>query len=224
MDEKRSEESIFSGESWSQLVGFLEELPRPVKVVVWAAEDGGRFEREAIHLGQGLARRFDVIRFERRERVPDHYHYPVIGLFGLDQEEEVDFGLRLIGLPAGYQINSLVGAVQAVAFRASNLEGRTRIQLSRLPADTRIDLEVFTSAENEAGTLVATLAAGLAVASNQVRTFIIMADVFPNVAMRYSVRNLPHTVINGRVHLEGTVDEEGMLKQIARAVRRGGSQ
>lgn len=219
MDEKRSEESIFAGESWSQLVGFLEKLPRPIKVVVWAAEDGGRFEREAIHLAQSLARRFAVIHFERRERVPEHYHYPVFGLMGLEEEEEIDYRLRLIGLPAGYQINSLVGALQAVAFRASNLEGRTRIQLSRLPEGAGIDLEVLTSAEDEAGALVATLAAGLAVASARVRTFIIMADVFPDVAVRYSVHNLPHTVINGRVHVEGVVDEEGMLKQIARAVR-----
>lgn len=214
-------ESIFAGESWSQLVGFLEELPRPVKLVVWAREDGGRFEQEALHLSRSLAQRFQVLHAERRDRVPNHYHYPVIGVMGLEEEgKERDFGVRIVGLPAGYQINSLVGAIQAVSFRASNLEGLTRIKLSKLPPGARIDLELFTSAENEAGALVATLAAGLAVASPAVRAFIVMADVFPDIARRYSVRNLPHTVINSRVHVEGVLDEEGMLKQIALAVRQ----
>lgn len=223
MSEPSAHDSIFAGESWSQLIGFLEELPRPVKLVVWASEEGGRFEQEALHLARSLAERFDVLHAEQRDRVPNHYHYPVIGFMGLEDEglnleaEEIDFGLRMVGLPAGYQINSLVGAIQAVSFRASNLEGLTRIRLSRLPPQARVDLEVFTAAENEAGVPVATLAAGLAVASSQVRTFVVMADVFPDIAQRYSVRNLPHTVINGRVHVEGILDEEGLLRQMALA-------
>lgn len=217
-------DSIFAGQSWNQLIGFLEQLPRPVKLVVWAREDGGRFEKEALHLAQALAGRFDILHAEEREPVPDHFHYPVIGVMGLDVtdegHEERDFGLRIVGLPAGYQINSLVGAIQAASFRASNLEGLTRIKLSKLPADNPVDIELFTAAENEAGALVATLAAGFAVASPLVRTFIVMADVFPDIARRYSVRSLPHTVINSRVHVEGLLDEESLLKQIAIAVRR----
>lgn len=213
------QDSIFAGESWSQLIGFLEQLPRPVKLVVWAREEGGRFEKEALHLAHSLAARFPILHAEQRAPVPNHYHYPVIGVMGFDGDEERDFGLRLVGLPAGYQINSLVGAIQAVSFRASNLEGLTRIKLGKLPPDVRVDLETFTSAENEAGTLVATLAAGFAVASDQVRAFLVMADVFPDLATRYSVRNLPHTVVNGRVHVEGLLDEESLLRQIALAVR-----
>lgn len=214
-------DTIFSGERWSGLVGFLEKLPRPVKLVVWADAQGGRYEREALNLAQQLADRFDVLQFEKRERVPDHYYYPVIGFMGQDETgEELDFRLRLIGLPAGYQINSLVGAIQAVSFRASNLEGLTRIKLSRISQDDQVDLELFTSAENEAGAVVATLAAGFAVASSRVRTFIIMADMFPELATRYSVRNLPHTVLNGRVHVEGLLDEEALVKQIGIALKR----
>ncbi len=217
---KQPKDAIFAGESWSELIGFLEKLPRPVKLVIWAHEDGGRIEREALHLGRSLAERFEIIQAERRDRVPRHHHYPVIGFMGLDeQQHEIDFGLRMVGLPAGYQINSLVGAIQAVSFRASNLEGLTRIKLSKIPAGANIDLEVFTSAENEAGVLVATLASGLAVASPKVRAFIVMADVFPDIATRYSVRNLPHTVINGRVHIEGLMNEDGILRQIGVALR-----
>ena len=51
------------------------------------------------------------------------------------------------------------------------------------------------------------------------RAFLIAADVFPEAVIRYSIRTLPHTVIDGRVHLQGVTDEEGMVRQIARAVQ-----
>ncbi len=212
--------SIFDHATWGTLDGFLRHLPRTVRLVVWGEEERSIEEREAIRLGEKLAERYDIIRFERRERLPSYSYYPVLAVMLEGEEGGVtDDGIRFIGLPAGYQINSLVGAIQAVSFRASTLEARTRIQLSRMPAGAHIDLEVFSSAGDEEGPLVATLAASLAVASPGVRAFIIAADVFPEAAVRYSVRRLPHTVVDGRIHFQGVTDEEGMVRHIARAVQ-----
>ena len=58
----------------------------------------------------------------------------------------------------------------------------------------------------------------MAVFSPYVRTFVIMTDDFPRAAVRYSVNQLPHTVINGRVHVEGVVEEEELLRYVATAV------
>jgi alkyl hydroperoxide reductase subunit AhpF len=212
--------SIFDHATWGTLDGFLRHLPRAVRLVVWGDAERSVEEREAVRLGEKLAERYDVIHFERRDRLPAYGYYPVLAVMLEGEEgEPVDDGVRFIGLPAGYQINSLVGAIQAVSFRASNLEARTRIQLSRLPLEAQADLEVFSSATDEEGPLVATLAAGLAVASANVRAFIIAADVFPEAAIRYSVRSLPHTVVDGRVHFQGVTDEDGMVRQIVRAVQ-----
>lgn len=214
-----SKRKLFDHATWGTLDGFIRNLPRPVKLVVWGQAEGSIEEREALRLAEQLAERYEIITWEQRPRTPTYPYYPIMGIMGEVDGEKVDDGVRLIGLPAGYQVNGLVGAIQAVSFRASNLEGRTRIQLSRLPAEAQVDLEVLTSAETESGPLAATLAAGLAVASPQVRAFLIAADVFPQAAVRYSARSLPHTVINGRVHFEGVMDEEEALKQIAKAVK-----
>lgn len=213
-----SEQMVFDEETWAQLSGFIEKLPERVKLVVWGFDHQTDQERAAIRLGEALAERFAIIGFENRPRRANYDFWPVIGVMGEDEAgEQVDFRVRFIGHPTGVQINALVGAIQAVSFRASNLEARTRIQLSRL--EERVDLEIFTGPDNEAGVPVATLAAGLAVASRKVRTFIIMAGDFPQAVLRYSVRNLPHTVINGRHHIEGTYDEAEILKYIARAIK-----
>ncbi|MDX1662284.1 MAG: hypothetical protein R3272_00725 [Candidatus Promineifilaceae bacterium] len=214
-DDLRFEEPV-----WEALDGFLKHLPEPVKLVVWAATDGNRYEKEALQLGRRLAHRYEILSLERRDRAPGYPYYPLLGVMREAPEGEVDHRIRFVGVPAGYQINALVGAIQAVSFQAQNLEARTRFQLSRLPEEAEINIEVLTTAVDESGPLVATLAAGIAVASPQVRTFIIMADIFSQALVRYSARTVPHTVINRRVHVSGVFDEAAMLKQIARAVPR----
>lgn len=212
-------QSLFDHATWGTLDGFIRNLPEPVKIVVWGEANRSLGEREALTLGEKLAERYQIVHFEQRPRRENYHYYPVIGIMGLDGGAEIDYGIRLIGLPAGYQINALVGAIQAASFRGSQLAGRTRIQLSRLPEDVRLDIEVFTSAESEEGPLVATLAAGLAAASPRIRAFLIAVDVFPQAALRYSISTLPHTVVDGRVHIQGIVDEEAMLRQIGRSLK-----
>lgn len=136
-------------------------------------------------------------------------------------EEQTDHGVRLIGLPAGYQMTSLIAAIQSVSFQGQSLEPRTRVQLRKMEQahpDARVAIELLTSAEDEAGALVAKVVFGIAVASEAVRTFLVMTDAFPEAATMYSATYLPHTVINKRVHYQGVADEAELLRQIAKAV------
>ncbi|HEX6384293.1 MAG TPA: thioredoxin family protein [Anaerolineae bacterium] len=210
-------EEIFGAETWAELPDFFEKLPEPVHLIVWGDEAASRGEREAARLCQALAGRFDSIDFEVLPRRANYPYYPVIGIMGGRQGEWQDFGLRIIGLPSGYQATSLVAAVQAVSFRGMTLEAITRIELSKLAVD--VDIEVMTTAENEGGPIMAQTVFGLAAASAHVRAFLIMADVFPEAVTRYSINVVPHTVINGRVHIEGVVDEETLLQHMARAIK-----
>lgn len=199
-----------------EIAQFVEQLPEPVKLVVYGDPAGTRDEKEAMRLCSSMAERFSILHYEQRPRRENYPFYPVIAFLRLQDGEEVDYGVRIIGLPAGYQINSVIGLIQAVSFQAQNIEPLTRIQLSRLPKNA--DIEVFGSVDNEASTVMATLSAGFAVASAKVRAFIIMADVFPQATLRYSINRLPHSVINQRVHIEGLVDEAGLLKRIAQSM------
>jgi hypothetical protein len=135
-------------------------------------------------------------------------------------EESTDLGLRIIGLPIGLQMTSLIAAIQAVSFRGQTLEPLTRVKLHRLNAVAQedVNIEVLTSAEDEAGALVAGVVFGAAAAAKRVRAFVVITDFFPGAAVRYSVRYLPHTVINRRVHYEGVLTEDELINQIKLAV------
>lgn len=206
----------FDEETRAALPAFLERLPNPVRVHVWGEPTASTGEREAARLVRSLADQFAQIELTLLPRRANYSYYPVLGIMGVDGEEPVDYGVRLIGLPAGVQMTSLIAAIQAVSFRGATLEARTRLQLRGLQTD--VQLELLSAASDEGGTVAAKTIFGLAVASEHVRSFLIMADVFPEVLWRYSVRHVPHLVINGRFHVDGDMSEQALLQQLASAL------
>lgn len=207
----------FDAETWSLLPGFFDQMPHRVFLSLWADPQASIGEAEAAKLCRALADHFEKIEFGIFPRRINYSFYPVIGAKGLEEDEEIDYGVRIIGLPAGVQLTALIAAIQAVSFRGVTLEPRTRLLLQNLKQDVR--LEILTAADDEAGALMAKTAFGLAVASPHIRSFLIMADVFPEAIDRYSAQRLPHTVINGRHHLEGVLDEESLVRRIAAALK-----
>jgi hypothetical protein len=214
----------FDEETWRQLPDFLGNLPEPVCLHVWGDPTASPVEREAARLAATLAGRFpDKLAYRLLSRGASYPYYPIIGVMAGSAEAAADSGLRIVGLPIGFQMTSLIAAIQAVAFRGQTLEPVTRIKLHRLNEAARetISIEVLTSAEDEAGVVVAKAVFGAAAAAERVRALLIVTDFFPGAVRRYSATRLPHTVINQRVHYQGVLDEEELIRQIALATAGG---
>ncbi len=204
-----------------ELAPYFQELPHPVRIHYWGLEDASPEEKEALHLCRALAERFEKIELRTFSRKASYRYYPVLGFMGIDGGKKMDYGVRIIGLPNGYQLTALITAIQAVSFRGVTLEPLTRIKLHKLETD--ITLEIITADSDEYGGIVAKTAFGLAVASEKVRAFLIMSNMFPEAAIQNSAYTLPHLVVNGRVHLSGAADEETILKHIALAAQQAKS-
>lgn len=237
----------FDAATWAELPSFFERLPTPITLTLWADPAASLAEREAVRLCRTLTDEFAMLHFQLHPRRENYPYYPVIGVFGRVEEAEeigdwrlesrelesgrvehtaevngVDYGVRLIGLPVGYQMTSLIAAIQVVSFQAQTLEPLTRIKLRQLEQRLEQDLtiEILATAAEEGAAIVAKHAFGFAVACPRIRTFLIMADAFPEAAVRFSARHFPHTIINGRHHISGVVDEAGLLAQVIRATER----
>lgn len=199
------------------LAEFLQELPNPVRIYCWGLKDASPEEGEALRLARALAARYEKVELRTLSRKASYRFYPVLGVMGIENGQKVDYGIRIIGLPHGYQLTSLIAAMQVVSFRGVTLEPLTRIRLQKL--ETSVTLELITADYDEQGSVVAKTIFGLAVAHPRIRAFLIMANMFPEAAYQNSVYALPHLVINGRVHLSGVSDEATILKHIALAIR-----
>lgn len=212
----------FDADTWALLPGYFDKLPRPVHLHMWGSEQKTEDERETAVLCRTLAEHFEKIHFRIFPRRVSYDYYPVIGVMGIDETvtegpNEIDYGVRIVGWPVGYQLTSLITAIQVVSFKGQTLEPKTRIQLRGLKQE--VSLQILTAANNETGALVAKSAFGFCLAHEQVRAYLIMADRFPEAAIKFSVNQLPHTVINGRYHVDGPLSEEDLLKHIARALK-----
>jgi alkyl hydroperoxide reductase subunit AhpF len=207
----------FDEATWAQLPTLLENLPEPVHIILWGDPAVSEAEKETAVLLQSLTNRFSQLTYQVLPRRINYHFYPVLGVMGGPAEDWHDFGVRLIGLPNGYAMTSFITAVQAVSFRGMTLEAMTRIKLKQLTQP--VSIELFSAADNEAGALMAQPLFNMAVVNEHIRTFFVMTDQFPTAVDRYSLNYLPHMVINQRVHLEGVVDENEILKQIATAVK-----
>jgi alkyl hydroperoxide reductase subunit AhpF len=212
---KRMQEPLFDEETWASLPDFIDQLPEAVLVRMWGDEQGSEAERATAVLLRTIAQKFDNISVEILPRRVNYDFYPVIGVMTADQQ---DPGVRIIGQPAGIQLTTLIAAIQVVAFRGQTLEPKTRIKLSKLSSE--VSIEVLTATDDELGVVAAKHAFGLAVASSHIRAFVIMTDQFPEALTRYSVNYLPHVVINNRVHIDGMIEEEALLRQVALAVKQ----
>jgi len=207
---------LFDSEVEKQLPALLGRLPRPVRLHLWGDGETNERVREAQRLIFALSEQFDTIDHRILPTRANYHYYPVIGAMGLEEDQELDFGVRIIGLPEGVQITSLIAAIQSVSFRGMTSEARTRILLKQI--ETPVTLELITSKDDEGGTLMAHQLFNMAVSSEQVGSYLIMGDAFPQAVVGYSVKSLPHIVINKRVHVEGIVDEMTLMKHIASAV------
>lgn len=208
----------FTEETYEILGGYFTNLPEKVRLVVHASVQNSCTEENTAELCSVLAERYEQIEYVNRPRVADFPWHPIIAVNGIDDKgKDIDYKIRFFGHPAWYQINSLIGAIQAVSFKGMTLEAKTRILLSRLNKD--VALETFTSPEDEAGVLMSSLICNLAVASPSIKAYVCMINDFPSLIPQYSIYSIPHTIINKHHHLQGVYDEDKFLKAIAKAVK-----
>jgi alkyl hydroperoxide reductase subunit AhpF len=138
--------AIFRPEDETQVRDLLDALERPVELLVALGPEetplpGARdvdFGAETQRVVSGLAALSERVTY-RVEEEPDGFdRYPAIAVL----PEGEDVGLRYYGLPWGYELGSLIGAVLEAGRRESTLRPESLERLARLDRDLAIDVFV----------------------------------------------------------------------------------
>jgi len=138
--------SIFRPEDEAQVRDLLDALERPVELLVALGPEetplpGARdvdFGAETQRVVAGLAELSERVTY-RVEDQPDGFErYPAIAVL----PEGEDVGLRYYGLPWGYELGSLIGAVVEAGRRESSLRPESLERLAGLERDLAIDVFV----------------------------------------------------------------------------------
>lgn len=207
----------------AQVQAAFEPLEAEVKLVVFTQGEGGALEcdfcTETRQLIEEVAALSDKITVEVRDFVKDA---EVAEVYGIDKipaivvtrggPEPKDFGIRLYGVPSGYEFSTLIEDIRMVSVNEPGLNEATLKDLARLTEPVHI--QVFVTPTCPYCPRAVLLAHQMAMASPFVTADMVEASEFPHIANRYNVYGVPRTVISDVIHIEGAVPEKALVTKL----------
>lgn len=134
--------------------------------------------------------------------------------------EEKDYGIRYLGVPAGFEFASLVGAIEDVGRGDPGLSPDSRLMLANLR--NPVHIRVFVTYGCPYCPAAVRLAHKLAMASDLITAEGVSSEEFPELANQYGVMAVPKTVINDRHSFEGALPEPAFVQHVLRGASTSG--
>lgn len=188
---------------------FKAKLEDPVKIVMFTQELECRFCSDTRQLVQDLATLSDRITVEVYDFMADAAkakEYGIEKIPALAIVGKKDYGLRIYGIPYGYELQTLIEAVVNVSRGKTDLSDKTKAILTEVKAPVHI--QVFVTLTCPHCPVAAAIAHKLAVESDMVTADVIDASEFPTLAQKYSVIGVPKIVINEKIEFVGAFNED----------------
>jgi glutaredoxin-like protein len=190
---------------------FKEKLVDPVKIVMFTQEIECRFCSDTRQLVLNIATVSDKIKVEVYDFLTDAAKAKEYGIDKIPALAIVgtkDYGVRIYGIPYGYELQTLIEAIVNVSRGRgkTDLSDKTKQILSEVKAPVHI--QVFVTLTCPHCPAAAAVAHKLAIESDMVKADIIETSEFPDLAMKYNVIGVPKIVINEKVEFTGAFNED----------------
>jgi glutaredoxin-like protein len=216
-----------------QVSELLAAMDSPVKLVVFTQGEGGALECDMCTETRGLIEEVAALSpklsVEIRDLVGDA---EIAEAYGVDKlpaiavvrsgPEPLDYGIRLYGIPSGYEFSTLLEDIVMVSRGDPGLSAKTLEELAKLTGPVAIQVFVTPTCPHCPRAVV--LAHKLAMASDNVTAAMVEATEFPHLANRYQVYGVPRTVINDVIHIEGAVPENMLISKLMTVTDSGAMQ
>ncbi|MBN1284931.1 MAG: thioredoxin family protein [Anaerolineae bacterium] len=202
---------------------ILSVLGKPVKLLVFTQEFECHYCKDTRELIEEVAALSDRITVEVRnfvtdKAVADAYKVDKIPAVTVLGEDDMDYGIRFYGIPAGYEFSSLLESIKMVGTGESALSEATLAFLDDL--EEPLDLQVFVTPTCPYCPRAVVLAHYMAMASDKVTAAMVEATEFPHLSNLYHVMGVPRTVINRDPahYIEGGLPEPMFVARVQDAL------
>jgi glutaredoxin-like protein len=188
---------------------FRESLVDPVRILMFTQEIECRFCSDTRQLVQELASLDDKISTEVYDFLGDSgkaKEYGIEKIPALAIVGKKDYGVRIYGIPYGYELQTLIEAVISVSKGTTNLTEKTKAILADVKVPVHI--QVFVTLTCPHCPVAAATAHKLAVESDMIRADVIETSEFPALAQKYSVIGVPKIIINEKIEFVGAFSED----------------
>lgn len=126
-----------------------------------------------------------------------------------------DYGLRLYGIPGGYELSSLLEVILMISTRESGLSAETKKRL--LAIDKPIRIKVMTTLTCPYCPQAVIMAQRLAIEHELIAAEMIDIGEFPHLANKYQVYGVPKVIINETTSFEGALPEAKFVDRLLQA-------
>jgi glutaredoxin-like protein len=130
---------------------------------------------------------------------------------------EKDHGIRLYGIPSGYEFMTLLETFLCLSTRESGVSEAALTALKTLTKPAHLQVFVTPTCPYCPGAAIT--AVQLAMASDLISCAIVEISEYPHLAQKYEVMGVPKVVINETHGFEGALPENSFLEQILQAVQ-----
>jgi glutaredoxin-like protein len=219
--------SIIPVEIQTQVREVFQGLEGSVKMIMFTQGDAGGLEcgmcEETRQLVEEVASLSGKIEFQLVDLVKDmdiaaRYNIektPAVAVLSGGSQPK-DYGIRLFGIPSGYEFSSLIEDILLVSRGTIDLSPNTLKNLEKL--ENPVHIQVFVTPTCPYCPRAVILAHKLALASDKITADMVEATEFPHLANRYQVYGVPRTVINDVVHIEGAVPETDLITELMKVL------
>ena len=206
-----------------QLKEQFEALENPVKLVMFTQEMECQYCSETRMISEEVASLSDnisveVYDFVRDQEIAEEHNIDKIPAIAVVQggDQPKDYGIRLYGIPSGYEFSSLIENIMMVSKGESGLSQETKSWIEGLKEP--VHLQVFVTPTCPYCPQAVIMAHQLAMESEFITADMVEAIEFPELSNRYQVQGVPRTVINDDFHMEGAAPEPMLLGKLQEAV------
>lgn len=215
-------------EDKKEIQNRLKELTHPVQLMYFTQSVIGtcQFCLETEHLLKEVVPLSDLLSLSVKNFITDQddvqkYRIDKIPAIVL-LEGETDKGLRIYGIPSGYEFITFLETLIHLGTRDSGLaqESRTALKNVRVP----IHIQVFVTPTCPYCPRAAVTGFQLAQESEFIACDVVEISEFPHLAQRYGVMGVPKVVINEKYGFEGALPERLFVEQIlhvAQSMKKG---
>lgn len=213
--------SLFSEQERERIRKKLESaIENEVKVIVFTQEIECEYCKDVQQLMEELSQINEKIRVEVYDLAKDEKKAkelnidktPAILLIG----KKANTKMRFFGLPAGYELETLLEDLIDTSRGTSELSPTTKAGISQITKPVHI--QVFTTLTCPYCARAVRMAHQIALENDLITADMIESAEFPLLADSYSVISVPKVIINGKKEFVGAVPESQFLQQILSAL------
>jgi len=208
---------IFNEETRVQLTDLVGKLPNKVNIFVFTSEANCRTCRDTLQyltefseLNENME--LSVFDFDNNKPMVEKYNIEQVPAIVLLDEDVTDRGIKFYGIPAGYEIHSLIASVKEAAGLGGEISADQQKRIDNI--DKKINIKVFVTPTCPHCPVAVINGHKLAFKNENIECEMIESTSFSALSQKYGVRGVPKIVINESYELTGSQPVEKFLDLI----------